>query len=331
MKQSSIDAQPISTNDSNAGSLSQSVRRRDVTRSTRPRQRSSMQSWTNYLYLVPIFLFVLAFVYFAIVYTLYVSALNWDGLSPESTFVGVRHYLEILQDPIFYTTLKNTIIFASLTIVIQMLLGLSIALLLKTRVYFKTVYKLIFFLPVVLAPAVISYVFRQILDANSGQLNQLLQALHLSSLALSWLADPRVALFVLVGINIWEWTGFSFLMYFAALTVIDEGLYEAARLDGANTVQVVWHISVPLLRSTNFSLVILGVIGALKTFDIVWLTTGGGPGRSTEFLSTYIYKKVILEYNAGYSSALSVTLLLLALIVTIVQLRAYQRQGGSNV
>lgn len=296
------------------------------------RSRSAMRSWTNYLYIVPIFLFILGIMYFAIFYNLYVSTLNWDGLSPESAFIGAQNFVRIFtRDPIFYTTLRNTVIFAILTIVIQMVLGLSIALLLKTRTYFKTLYKLVFFLPVVLAPSVVSYIFRHIFDANGGELNQFFIALHLPSLALSWLADPRLALYALVAINIWQWTGFSFIMYFAALTIIDESLYEAARIDGANTFQIIWRITFPLLRSTNFSLVILGVVGALKTFDIIWLTTGGGPGRSTEFLSTYIYKKTILEYNAGYSSALSITLLVIALIITIIQLRAYQRQGGSHV
>lgn len=289
-----------------------------------------MHSWTNYLYLVPAFLFILGFVYFAIIYTIYVSTLDWNGLSPDSIFVGMRNYAQILKDPIFYVTLRNTVIFAVLTISIQMVLGLAIALMLQAKVHFKTLYKLIFFLPVVLAPAVISYIFRQILDANSGQLNQFLTTIGLPSLALSWLADPRLALYVLAAINIWEFTGFSFLLYFAALTIIDENLYEAARIDGANTLQTAWYITFPLLRPTNFTLVILGVIGSLKTFDIIWLTTGGGPGRATEFLSTYIYKKAILEYNAGYSSALSVTLLILALVITVIQLRVYQRQGGSN-
>lgn len=322
------------TEETKAGFSSAAALKQANTRRIRPHKqaRSAMRSWTNYLYIVPIFLFILGFIYFAIFYNLYVSTLDWDGLSPDSISVGMKNFVHIFtRDPIFYTTLRNTAIFALLTIVIQMVLGLIIALLLKARVVLKTVYKLIFFLPVVLAPAVISYIFRHILDANGGELNQFFVAIHLPGLAQSWLADPRLALYALAGINIWQWTGFSFIMYFAALTVIDESLYEAARIDGASTFQIIWRITFPLLRSTNFSLVILGVVGSLKTFDIVWLTTGGGPGRSTEFLSTYIYKKVILEYNAGYSSALSITLLVIALIITVVQLRAYQRQGGFHV
>ena len=295
-----------------------------------PRSTSRRSTWTNYLYIVPIFLFIIGFIYFAIIYTFYVSTLNWDGLSDVKIAVGLKNFVQIFQDPIFFGSLRNTALFAILTISLQMILGLTMALLLRTQVALKTVYKTIFFLPVVLAPAVIAYVFRHILDANQGELNQFLAAIHLGSFAQSWLADPRFALFALIGINVWEWTGFSFILYYAALTILDETLIEAARIDGASSLQTVWHVIFPLLRSTNFSLVILGVIGSLKTFDIVWLTTGGGPGRATEFLPTYIYKKTILEFNAGYSAALSVLLLLIALVITIIQLRAYQRQGGTN-
>ncbi len=293
--------------------------------------RTTLEAWTHYLYIVPIFVFIIGFVYIAIIYTTYVSTLDWDGLSPERTFVGLKNYVMIFQDPIFYLTLKNTVIFAILTIGIQMLFGLVLAVMLQARVKLKVVYKIIFFLPSVLASSVVAYVFRHIYDGNVGELNQFLTALHLTSLTYSWLADPRVALYAIAIINIWQWTGFSFIMYSAALTLIDESIYEAARIDGANAFQIIWRITFPLLRPTNFSLIILGVIGSLKTFDVVWLTTGGGPGRATEFLSTYIYKKMVLEYNAGYSSALSIMLLLLALVITVFQLRAYRGQGAANV
>lgn len=143
-------------------------------------------------------------------------------------------------------------------------------------------------------------------------------------MALAWLADPDIALYSIIAINIWAWTGFSFVMYYAALSLIDKELYEAAKIDGAGPLRTVIGITFPLLRSTHFSLIILGVIGSLKQFDYVYLTTGGGPGRASEMISTYIYKKAILEYNAGYSSALAMILLVIALLITVIQLRAYR-------
>lgn len=287
---------------------------------------SRRREWTNYLYVVPVFVFMVGLIYYTIAYTFFTSLFEWNGISPDREFVGLSNYAAIFQDPVFYTALKNTVIFMVLAISIQMFLGLSMALLLRAPlVRLRPVYKSIFFLPTVLAPAVIAFVFRYIYEAGNGQLNELLRAVGLGALALGWLSDPDIALYSLTAINIWQWTGFSFIMYFAALTTMDQSVVEAARIDGANPLQVVWHIIFPLLRPTHFSLIILGVIGALKTFDIVWLTTGGGPGRATEFLTTYIYKETILEYQAGYSSALSMVLLATALLVTAIQLRAYRR------
>jgi raffinose/stachyose/melibiose transport system permease protein len=287
---------------------------------------SRKRTWTNYLYLVPVLVFIIGVFYYGIIYSAYVSLLNWNGISATQTFIGLKHYGDIIKDPIFIKAIQNTAIFGVLAIVIQMILGLGLALLLNRPVLLKTVYKIVFFLPVVLASSVTAYVFRHIFDANKGELNQFMDAIGLHALNQAWLADPNLALYSLIAINIWQWTGFSFIMYLAGLTLIDETLYDAARMDGANGIQTVIHITVPLLRPTHYSLVILGVVGALKTFDIVFLTTGGGPGRATEFLSTYIYKKEILEFNAGYASALSIVMLLLAMVLTAIQLRAYAKQ-----
>jgi raffinose/stachyose/melibiose transport system permease protein len=284
------------------------------------------RAWTNYLYLIPVFIFIIGIFYYGIVYTGYVSLLNWNGISAVQSFAGLDHYADIIQDPIFIKAIQNTVVFGFLTILVQMALGLGLALLLKRNVFFKTIYKIIFFLPVVMASSVVAYVFRHIYDGNNGELNKFFDLVGLHGLNQSWLADPNIALFSLAAINIWQWTGFSFIMYLAGLTLIEDTLYDAARIDGANAFQTVFHITVPLLRSTHYSLIILGVIGALKTFDIVFLTTGGGPGRATEFLSTYIYKKEILDFNAGYSSALSIVMLLLAMVLTVIQLRAYANQ-----
>jgi raffinose/stachyose/melibiose transport system permease protein len=287
-------------------------------------RRHWWRGWTNYLYIVPIFAFVVGLIYYGIAYTFYVSTLDWNGMSATRTPVGLKYYFEITQDPIFWLTLRNTAIFGLLAIFIQMGLGLLMAIMMYAPVHLRGVYKVIFFLPVVISPAVTAYVFRRIFNANDGELNLILGAVGLGALQQAWLADPKIALYALAAVNIWQWTGLSFLMYYAGLTLIEESFYEAARMDGANFFQLIWHITVPLVRPTSFALLILGVIGALKTFDIVFLVTGGGPGRSTEFLSTYIYKKAIQEFNAGYASALSVVMLLVALLLTVIQLRAYR-------
>ncbi len=294
---------------------------------TSPRRQKRFP-WANYLYLLPALLLILTFFYYPIGYTLGISSLDWNGIGAKQTPIGLSNYQDIFKDPIVRRSFNNQLGFGLVTIFGQMGLGLTMAILLKSQARFKTFYKLIFFFPVVLSATVVSYVFRRIYDGSTGELNALLNMLGLSSLTNAWLADPILALYALMVANMWEWTGFSFMMYFAGLTLIDEEIYEAARIDGATLFQIIVHIVIPLLWTTHFSLIILGVIGVLKTFDLVWLTTQGGPGRATEFMSTYIFKKGILEFKAGYASALSILVLVVALVMTIIQLRGYGRSRG---
>lgn len=284
-----------------------------------------MRRWSNLLYVIPIFILLSVFVYYSLIDTWVTSFYEWNGIDENRRFIGLDNYIDLVKDPVFYQAIRNTLIFMVFTIFIQAFLGFMIALLLKTDVKLKSLYKTIFFMPVVLSTTVVAYVFRHIYDANNGSLNRFLESIGLDSLAMTWLADPELALYCIIAINIWQWTGFSFIMYYSAMSLIDKDMYEAALIDGASFFRMVRSITLPLLRSTHFSLVILGVIGSLKQFDLVFLTTGGGPGRASEMLSTYIYKKAILEYNAGYSSTLAVVLLIIALALTVVQLRAYRR------
>jgi len=285
------------------------------------------RSWTNYLYILPAMAFMVVFIYFAIIYTFQISLFDWNGFGSNRLFIGFTNYSNLFVDPIFYKAIKHTAIFICLTLLIQMILGLTIAVFLKSRVKFKTLYKIVFFLPVVMAQAVVSYVFRKIFDASSGELNAFFHWIGLHSLSeLTWIADPKLALYCLIVINIWQATGLTFVLYFAGLSLIGEDLYEAARIDGANLWKMITRITVPMLRASHFSIVILSMIGSLKYFDVVYLLTGGGPARSTEFMATYIFKKAILEFNAGYASALSIILLALALLLTLAQTWLYRNR-----
>lgn len=287
------------------------------------------RNWSHYLYIVPAIVFAIIFFYYPIVYSANISTLDWNGVSARREFIGLENYQNILsRDDIFIKALRNQVIYGATVITIQMMLGLTMAILLKSRARLKTLYKIIFFLPVVLSSTVAAYVFRQIYDARTGQLNQFLTAIGLDSITHPWLADPQTALFGLMLITIWQYTGFSFMIYYAGLTQIDEELYEAARIDGASFLQIITGIVMPLLRPTHFTLIILGIISVLKTFDVVYLTTQGGPARATEFMSTYIFKKGLLEFDAGYASALAFFLLGIALVLTTIQLWSYRRNRG---
>lgn len=295
--------------------LSTRTSRRDA-----PRRRSQLSA---YLYLLPALMIVVGITYFGVFYNAWASTLDWNGVDPAPAQIGFANYLKIAGDSIFWNSLSHIAVFGVITVIVQMVLGLTLALVFSGPIVGRSVYKAIVFIPVVLAPAAISTAFRQFLRPD-GQVNGVLHAMGLGAWQHAWIADPKFALFALAGVNIFQWTGFSFILYQAALSQIDQSHLEAAQLDGAGTWQTIRHIVVPQVRPTHLTLALTGVIGSLKTFDIVFLITGGGPGRSTEFLTTYIYKQSVMQFHVGYGAALSIVMLVLALLLTLVQTKIYK-------
>ena len=189
-------------------------------------------------------------------------------------------------------------------------------------------YKVIIFVPVVLAPAIMAPVFRHMF-APDGELNWVLHDVGLGSLAQPWIGQTSTALPVIMAITIWEWTGVTFVLYYAAMTQIDQSILEAARMDGAGNIRTLRSIVWPELRGTTVALAILSAIGALKTFDVPYLVTIGGPNYATEFLGTYIYRMTIPQDHVGYGAALSIILLVVALVMAILfQIAGREREGA---
>lgn len=280
---------------------------------------------TPYLLLIPIFLVSGFMLYYCIGYTFFTSFHEWDGISADMTFVGLENYIDTFTDPTFLIALRNNLIFFAVTVFLQAGIGLLLAVLLKNKFRGNILLKGIYFLPVIMAPVVLATIFRMILDTNIGALNIMLRAAGLDRLAVSWLGDPKFALFSIICVNIYNWMGFSMMTYYAGLMAIDEQIYESAKLDGAGFFRTLFSITLPMLRGTTASLIMLGIVGSLKTFDIVFLLTGGGPGRSTEFLTTYLFRKSLDEYNGGQASAIGIIILILALVMAVIQNRGYER------
>jgi raffinose/stachyose/melibiose transport system permease protein len=263
-------------------------------------------------WILPAFIFVVGLVYYCIGYTGYISTLNWDGVSPNPQHVGWANYTQLFHDPVFWDTIRHTVLFFVVTFAVQTAIGFSFAALLHSKVKLANLYKVIIFIPVVLAPATMAPIFRQIFSAT-GQFNTILGDIGLGSLEHPWLAQSSTALPVIMAITIWEWTGVTFILYFAAMTQIDKEIVEAARIDGANGFRVLTRIVWPSVRGTTIALAMLSVIGAMKTFDVPYLVTLGGPNYATEFLGTFIYRVSIPQAQVGYGAALSIMLLILAL------------------
>lgn len=289
-------------------------------------QRSVLSGSKAYLYILPIVILSGFFLYYSIGFTVYTSLHQWNGLDADMKFIGLDNYKKLFDDTSYKTALRNNLIFFVFTVFFQAAIGLLLAVLLRAKLFGSGLFKSIFFIPVIMAPIIIAAIFRIIMDTNFGSLNETLRALNLDFLAVSWLGDPKYALMSIILVNIFEWMGFSMTLYYSGLLAIPDEIYESAKMDGSGFWRTLFKITVPLVGGTTSTLVVLGIVGSLKTFDIVSLMTGGGPGRSTEFLTTYVYKKAIEEFNGGMSAAAGVTILVIALVMALIQLQLGNRQ-----
>lgn len=272
------------------------------------------------IWILPAFIFLVIIIYYSIFYTFNLTTVDWDGLSPQWTRVGAANFIKMFKDKVFWKTIYNTVIYFVITFVVQNFLGFTFAAILHSDVKFPTVHKCIIFIPTILAPATMAPVFR-LMFSPQGMLQNIFNALHLP-ITVDWLAKPNTALFVLMAIVVWEFTGMSFILYYAAMSQIDKEMLEAAQIDGSGNIHTLITMVFPCCKGTTVSLGMLGIIGALKTFDIPYLITTGGPNHATEFLGTYIYRQGIRQSHLGYAAALSVILLVLAVVGAYLTNRA---------
>lgn len=278
-----------------------------------------------YLYVLPVIVLSGVLIYYSIGYTAWASLTDWNGLR-RMDFIGIDNYIELIHDRTFWIALRNNLLFLVVTVAVQAVLGLLVAVICKERLPGSNIFKAVFFLPISMAPAIIATVFKYMLEANYGSLNSTLRALGIigPDTVIQWLGAD-LGVWSIIVINIFQWMGFSMMIYFAGLMAIPDDLYEAASLDGAGWWRQLFSVTIPSLRGTTNLLVVLGIVGSLKTFDIVWLTTGGGPGVSTHFLSTFLYMERA-NRQAGYASAIGMVILLLAFVLSMAQIKLANRE-----
>ena len=285
-------------------------------------------NYSGYLFIAPIVILFLVFIVYPIFFNIFISFYDWNGIDREKIFIGVSNYVKLFRDPILLIIFKNFIIFAGLTIFIQAFLGMIFASYFFQGLKLSGLYRTLIYLPVIATPAIVGSIFSKILETNLGDLNTLLRTLGLGFLAQQWLALPKWALISIAGVNIWQWTGYSMLIYYANMLTIPEDIYEASTIDGTNQVQQFFHITFPMLRSAHFTLFILGTLGSLKCFDLPFILTKGGPNHATEFFSTYIYLKSFDFFDQGGSSALVMLMFIIALTITGIQMKFYNNNSG---
>jgi raffinose/stachyose/melibiose transport system permease protein len=276
----------------------------------------------GYAFLLPVLALMGLFVFYGLFYVARLSFFKWDGLLPETmVFRGLKNYQKLFTSAVFLKSLANVFTFMIFTVIVQMFLGLCVALMLRPRLFGHSVFKAIFYIPVALSTTVIARTFMGLYEPNFGLLNATFRYLQLDGLARSWLGDQNTALWCIIFTNIFQWMGAQMVYYIAGLTTISDEIFEAAQIDGAGFWRTLRHIVWPGLWSTHTTVIILGMVGAIKTFDIVWLLTQGGPGNATQFPATLLYQAVVQNSNAGYGAAISVVMITLCVILSAAQLK----------
>lgn len=278
-------------------------------------------TWSAYLYILPLMLLSFALVYYCIISTVATSFTDWNGMSDSMNFVGLKNYALMLKDKTFWTSVVNNIIFFFGTVFIQAGVGFLLAVLLKRKLPGSNLFKAIYFMPIAMATSIITAIFKIILDPTNGALNTFLRTVGLDSLAVSWLGDKKYALLAVIIVNIFQWMGFSMITYYAGLMGLPDDVYEAAKIDGAGFWRTTVSVTFPMVKGTTNVLIILGIVGSLKTFDIVKLLTAGGPGRATTVMNIYLYEKAFNDFNAGGAASIGVAILIIAMVMSFLQIK----------
>lgn len=281
--------------------------------------------YPNYFTYPAIIIFAI-FYCIPIIASFIMSFTNWNiKRISEPKFVGLKNFSRLFQDDYFLLALKNTVLFAVVTTLGIVILGLLLALLLNSAIKGKTFLRTCFYLPAVLSLIVVGIMFKAVFKLDGGILNQILTAVGLENLVRDWLGDGKTAMWAIIFVQIWKWSGFAMTIYLAGLQGISKDYYEAAIIDGAGTWQKFKNITLPLLAPAFTVVITMNTIGGFKVFEQVYVMTNGGPGNATQVLNTYIYKE-FSKGTLGRSSAASLLLFLMISVVAILVNRALTKR-----
>lgn len=283
----------------------------------------------SYLFLVPMLALVLPFVVYPLFASIQITLYNWDGIGQPTQYVGAENFLRVAGDPLFWNAFKHTFEYAGVLVPCQLTLALILALVLNNpKLRGATVYRAVFFSPVVTSAALVGIVVSLLLTNLGQPLSDALVRLGLAHEAIDWLGSPTFALPTIIVVGIWHTLGYNLVYFLAGLQSIPREMYEAAAIDGANSWHRFWDVTVPMLREVGAVILFLAILGSLQVFDLVLVMTGGGPYYASEVVSTYIYHfaftpaAVQAQANVGYASAAAFFMGVLVMGLTGLQLLA---------
>jgi multiple sugar transport system permease protein len=284
----------------------------------RKKNKVLMQKWYEpYVFLGPAVLVLLFVTVYPLFYSFFMSfhQAYLSKMHLGIPFVGVANYRQALVDPLFRTSLKNTLVFSLSGVSLEFVFGFIAAVTVhQVLKWMSSILRIVFLLPMIIAPVVVALIWRFMYNGDFGIINYFLTVFSIAPQA--WLSKVSWAMPAIIAMDVWEWTPFMFLILLAGLQALPESPYEAALMDGARQGQIFRHITLPLLRPIILICLLLRVVDSIKTFDNVFVLTAGGPGSSTELASLYVYRIGFRHFNIGYGSALSYVLLIAVILLS---------------
>jgi len=286
----------------------------------RPRRRPRVQA--GWLFAAPSLAIILVFIVYPITQSLWYSLHEWRIGAAKQEFVGLDNYARLLGDERFWGALRITVVFAVVSVVLQMLLGYAAAAALLRDSRLTRFVRSVFFFPTIVSLATIGLVWRFLLDPNIGLLGGLTESLF--GAPVPWLQDPALALPTVIFVSVWKNVGFTMVILLAGLKGVPVHLYEAARMDGARGRQLTWHVTLPSIRPTLLFTTMILTINSLQVFDLVYVMTNGGPVFSTDTLVTMMFREGFANFDIGYASAIAWIVFLIILGLSALQLRLFR-------
>ena len=271
----------------------------------------------KYLFLLPGLLVLLGILIFPIGFTVRLSLSSWDSFFPGLDFIGLENYIRLFTDDLRFWEAFLRLSFLSITTVfLQYVIGFSLALMVWKEIRFQRFFRVLFLIPMMTTPVIMTVIWRTFFHESLGPVNDFFSLFGVTPL---WLSDEHLALVTVIIVEVWQWTPFMFLLLLAGLLSLPKEPFLAASIDGAGPIRKFVYVTFPLMAPISIGAIIIRLIEASKIMDTVYVLTSGGPGTATETSSFYIFIKGLMEFQFGYSAALSFTYLIIMIIsLTII-------------
>lgn len=273
-----------------------------------------------FAFMVPALAMFLIFWIYPLLQLFYYSVTNFNGINYDYDFVGLKNYAKILSNGTVLNSIRITLIYAVVTVVLSNIIGLALAMALNTRIHFKGFFRTASYFPALFSAIVVGFIWSYVYMPSSGMIANLITMLGGDGTAFNPLGNFRTALFAIALVEVWKGFGTTMIIYLAGLQTVDESVLEAGRIDGANEWQLIKWVKLPMIYSTITINVILSIISGLKAFDYSFIMTNGGPGKSTKTLMFQIYEIAFTDQKMGRASAFSVVSFAVIIAITIVML-----------